>query len=301
MRCEDGDDLAEILTEGDLDRDVFVDAVNRWGGRSVNVIDADYLAVEVEDLEAAGLSPGVRSQLLAVAHRLEERTTTGGTIRAKVAVIVDRDYEVIEVTSRFLFVTDGYSIESYLICEDAFDRFMTTGLGRGVRASVRGGETVATRMCSGEALLARVLKPAIELAAVHLALRELSPPVATFTRWSRYLTTDKHGNMDLRGGTLIANVLQTAGKSDETARAEARRIEAAAQVAASPAVLVRGRDFVAILLHLLRSNWGRSLAGNVQGWDENRVGRMLFLALPTNHLDGSPLFMDVRAHLGLAA
>lgn len=296
MRCEDGVGLTEILTEGNLDRDVFAEAAKRWQIVAISVIDADYLAVTVEDMDDAGLPYGVRSQLLTVAQRLEEREAEG-TIHAKIAVVVDRDYEPIRITSRFLFVTDGYSIENYLICEDVFDRFVMTGLGRAPRPDGRDGGAATTVQCSGRSLLARVVAPAIELAGVRLALRDLSPPVAVFEKWPRYLTTDSDGKMILRGAALVAQVLQRERLGDETADTEKRREAAVVRVAASPITLIRGRDFVAILLQLLKSKWGRKLAGNPQSWSDERLKRVLFLAVSPVRLDESGLFSSVKAHI----
>jgi hypothetical protein len=129
MRCEDGSDLEEILTEGEVDRDLFADAVKRWNLPDVNVIDASYLDVAIEELQTLALGEGVRATLLAVAIRLEQRAAET-TLDAKVAVVVDRDYDPPACKSRFLFVTDGHSMENYALNATAFDRFVTIGLGR---------------------------------------------------------------------------------------------------------------------------------------------------------------------------
>jgi hypothetical protein len=289
MRCEDERDLEEILTEGGLDRDLFADAVERWNTPHVNVIDADYLYVPVEDLQALALGEDVRARLLAVAVRLEQRATEAN-VGAKVAVIVDRDYEQPTCQSRFLFVTDGHSIESY-------DRFVTVGLGRGKRPAGRSGVTPeGVHLASGDEILRRVLAPAVRLAAIRIALSGLDPPLALFDRWTRYLDCDSEGNLTVKAELLMERVLQRSARAKEAAVIGERRLRAEIEVERDPFLLVRGHDFITILYQLLRSTWGRRIAGsNVKAWSEERLSRILLLGLPPDVLDATTLFGSVRA------
>lgn len=296
MRCEIGVGLDEILTEGGIDRDLFADAVDRWGVPHVSVIDADYVYVTANELTSLGLGSGVKASLLAVAFGLEQRAYIG-SIAADVAVVVDRDYEPLEVVSRFLFVTDGHSMESYALAEPALERFVTVGLGRGKRASGRGGQGPNhLHVSSGKELLDRILTPAIELAAIRLALQELVPPLAPFRGWTRYLMSDSGGFMRLKSQELIKNILGHHGRQSEQASVDARYVAAVTEVRGNPFLLVRGHDFVTILHQLLRSTWGRRIAGsNVKAWSEDRLSRMLLLALPPDTLDATGLFGSVKA------
>jgi hypothetical protein len=70
-----------------------------------------------------------------------------------VAVVVDRDYDDVTVASRFLFQTDGYSMENYALDVAVIDRFVRMGLGRGTPAAGRGGAaSPVVNACSGEDL-----------------------------------------------------------------------------------------------------------------------------------------------------
>jgi hypothetical protein len=296
MRCEDGRDLEEIVTEGDLDRDLFADAVKRWNLAHVNVIDADYLYVTIEELQALALGDGVRARLLAVAIRLEQRATEM-TIGAKVAVVVDRDYDPPTCKSRFLFVTDGHSMENYALNTQAFDRFVTVGLGRGDRPVGKcAAASNAIHLSSGGKVLRRVLVPAVQLAAIRLALSGLDPPLSVFDRWTRYLKSDPAGNLTLETGLLVERVLQRSGQGKEKVVVELQCQRAEVEVGESPFLLVRGHDFVTILYQLLRSTWGRRIAGPaVKAWSEERLGRILLVGLPPHTLDATKLFSSVRA------
>jgi hypothetical protein len=289
LRCEIRHDLAEILTEGSVDRDLFADAVDRWGKPNVSVIDADSLNVTPRDLAGLTLGTGVKATLLATALRLEQRASSG-TIAAKIAIVVDRDYDGRRVVSRFLFTTDGHSMESYALAEPALQRFVNIGLGSGAQA--RGRKHVT----SGKDLLARILTPAVELAAIRLALAELVPPLAPFQKWVDYLATDPKGIVSLKGDELVANVLAHHHRQRDRATVDVWRADAQAKVRANPVLLVRGHDFVAILHALLKSSWGQGVGGtNVKAWTRERLGRVLLLALPPTSLDATKLFTAVKA------
>jgi hypothetical protein len=295
LRCEDGAGLAEILTEGGLDRDVIADAVRRWDLAHVTVIDADYIAVTPEELASLGFSIGVKAQLVSVALKLEERALEGA-VQARIAIVVDRDYDPPSPPSRYLYETDGHSMESYVLNEEALDRFASVGLGRFPRPRGRGGvPTAIVHTSSGSELLARLLPAATEIAAVRLALRDLDPPLAPFERWMRYLVSDDQGVMGLDGATLLQRILVQDARGDDVASAEERRRAAVAEVEASPISLVRGRDLITVFQRCLQSSWGTRVGGSsFRNWSEDRFARVLFLALPADVLDGTPLFRALR-------
>lgn len=298
LRCEDGDELVEVLTEGGLDRDLFTDAVDRWGTHQAVVIDADYIAVTANELLGANQPSGAKGRLVTVAIGLEERASEA-RIGARVAVVVDRDYEDPTAVSRFLFYTDGYSIESYALDVAVIDRFVRLGLGGGTRAAGRGGAaSPAVNVCSGEDIVARLRNPANGVAAVRLALRELSPPLAPFDGWTRLVADEGDGFMSLDGGLLLKRVLEQHGRITEYPRSEARRKRAIEELEADPFRLWRGHDVICLLRKLLQSRWGCRMAGTkAKAWSESAIARMLFLAMPPDWLDDTPLFRSVRKHL----
>jgi hypothetical protein len=154
----------------------------------------------------------------------------------------------------------------------------------------------SVHLSSGGAILQRVLTPAIQLAAIRLALSGLDPPLATFDRWRRYLDDDAQGILTLEVESLVKGVLQRSGRWKERVMVDHQRRLAETAVTKDPFLLVRGHDFIRILHHLLRTTWGRRIAGsNVKAWSEDRLSRFLLLALPADTLDATGLFGSVRA------
>jgi hypothetical protein len=143
-----------------------------------------------------------------------------------------------------------------------------------------------------------VLTPAIQLAAIRIALGALDPPLSPFDRWTRYLDCDVDGNMTVDVESLVERVLQQKGRIGERVAVDAHRQDVEVDVGNDPFLLVRGHDFVTILYQLLRSTWGRRIAGpNVKAWSEGRLSRILLLGLPPDNLDATECFGSVKAQL----
>jgi hypothetical protein len=295
LRCEDSGNLTEVVVEGDLDRDVIEDALQRWGVTGATVIDMRDIGVTDEELASVGLGSGTRERLVAAALALEQRATESDVAGA-VAFIADRDYEPPTTESRYLYVTDGYSIESYALNEATFDRFVRVVLGR-ARSSggTGGGLGRRVHLCSGAELLERVLRPSIELAGIRLALKALQPSLAPSEKWTKDVNTDGDGIMTLRSAQVIERALQKGKQQDEGAAVELQRNAAAAKARADPFRLVRGHDYVAALHKLLQTTWGRRIGGtNVKAWSEDRIARMLLVAALPDLLDQTQLFLALR-------
>lgn len=208
LRCEDGRGLVEVLTEGALDRDVFADAVRRWGLNDAVVMGADFVRATTSELASMGLSSGAKGTLIAVAIQLEDLALKA-PIAARIAVVVDRDYDGSPGTSRFLFVTDGHSIESYALDRAVLERFMSLGLGRGDRpAGPERTSTPRVHTCSGGDVLERLTGASLEIAAVRLALLDASPRLALISGWLRYVDVDANGHMAVDGELLLSRVLK---------------------------------------------------------------------------------------------
>jgi hypothetical protein len=297
-RCEIDDSIREVLTEGALDRQVFDDAVVRWGAEDANVLDSDFIHVDPTVLREIGAAGSVRAKLVVVAQELERIARDSNGVRARIAVVVDRDYEMNPVASRFLFLTDGHSIENYLIDERILDRFVRVGLGEARSGRGRDGRTRSnqTRL-PGRELLTRVLAPAMLLASLRLSLRE-GDSLGVFGGWERYVTTPPDGRMVLDVSRLLKQILERAGRGDEARAIEVRAEQLLAGAVVGPKYLVRGHDFVDLLSKLLKSRWGAALGGSaVRRLSTDELSRLLFMCVPTYVLDGFPLFSAVRALL----
>ncbi len=260
LRCEQGPDLCEVLVESELDRDVFGDALKRWGADGVRVLDSDYIRVSNDEVQSAGFAVGVKGRLLTAAAALERspRELTG-----RVAVVVDRDYDGVPSLGDALLATDGHSIESYAFSAAALDRFARVLLGRGpLPHGARDHRADRRRTLTGEDLYWRVAPAATEIAAVRLTLLRLEKPPAVFERWLDYVSTTADGVLSVDRRTLLRNVLERAGRGEEFVSLEPRMAVEGARVTNDEFGLVRGHDFVALMLKLFRTPWGRRMSGN---------------------------------------
>jgi hypothetical protein len=295
LRCEQGADLSEVVVEGELDRDLIVDALRRWGAARTNVLDADYLHVSDAEVRSAGFPPGTKGRLLTVATALES-AKRARDLAARVVVIVDRDYDISVSSGDLLLITDGHSLESYALSPPALDRFARLVLGRGVLPVGSEGESAGRRTtCTGDDLYRRVSGALIEIGAVRLTLQSLSSPLGLFDGWARYVSVAPDGMLTTNAQALVRNVLNHAGLGHEHHLAESRLRQETARVSADVFRLVRGHDFVSLLSKLLRSSWGRRIAGShFATTNEASLARLLLVSVDPTQLDGTTLFAELR-------
>jgi hypothetical protein len=295
LRCETGVDIRELVAEGEVDRDVLTDALARWKLDDVTVLDADYLFIAPEEVDSAGFSRGVKGALMTVASALDARSSEA-PVEATVLIVVDRDFDGAAATEH-LAVTDGYSLESYACSSAALERLIRLYLGRAEPPpGSRGHRPRRRTTCSGADLVSRVEEPAVRIAAVRLVLRELDPTPGVFDGWPDYVRVDRDGRLTADDESLLQNVLLSAGQGERFEHLADHLHDVRRTVAADPFLLVRGRDFVCLLLKLLRSRWGRRIAGNTPRlMNESRFARLMLLAVPPSELDACPLFQRVRA------
>jgi hypothetical protein len=299
MRCEHGADIAEVVVEGDLDRDVVYDALRRWGAHDVTVFDADYIHIDTAEVEAAGFLTGVKGRLLTLAAALED-LRQASALRARVVIVADRDYDKHPpVTGGVVLLTDGHSMESYAFSARVIERFLRLSLGRGsLPRGARGVSATKRATRTGEEMVARVKPPAIDIAAIRLVLHRLEEPLGLFERWTDYVKVTPEGWMVADSSGLVMNVLGAAGRAGESGAVTAQLAGEAERVAADPVRWVRGHDFILLLLKLLRSTWGRPIAGaRFSGSSgETVLIRSLMTCIDTACLDAYPLFRALRAH-----
>lgn len=301
LRCEDGVDVRELLVEGEIDRDVFSDAVVRWKA-DVCVLDGDYLDVSTDQIVAAGYTPGVKGALLTVATALDV-ALEGARLRAFVAVIVDRDYddELFQAASRTLLVTDGHSIESYAFSPSALGRFLTVALGRVALPTGAKGATPSRRTTTtGQDVYDRVRQAAAQMAAVRMVVHELTDPPAIFERWLDYVKVSSDGVLDMNGEKLLKAVLSAARREEEYLLVEAQLRENFERADSDPSRWVRGHDFVEMMMKLCRSRWGRQIAGVHGRMTERAFARQLLLSVDPTELDATPLFAELQRRVKTA-
>lgn len=295
LRCEQGSDLREIVVEAEADRDLLADALTRWGTEPVTVLDGDYIQVEPGEVDDAGFSSGIKGRLLAIAAALQGAKDES-RLRAQVVVVVDRNYDAAPPIADTLLLTDGYSIESYTFSRATLNRFAGLVLGRATLPLGARGRSVSRRQTfSGDDLYRRVEGAAVQISAVRLTLRALSDPPRVFESWPDYVSVSSDGLLTTDDAGLLHNVLEHAGRADEEVGATERLGKEALRVSADKFRLVRGHDFVRLLLKLLRSPWGRRIAGtSFARASEGELTRLLLVSVDPAYLDSCPLFAELR-------
>jgi hypothetical protein len=294
LRCQQSPELREVLVEGQLDHDVVVDALGRWNVDGINVLISDYVSVAPEDVAAAGHRAGVKGQLLTLAAALDAQVGEEGS--DGVIVVVDRDYDGPAGGRARVLVTDGYSIESYAYNEPALERFARFVLRRGGPGTPRPRGSGAAP--NGADLFRRVSEAALAVAAARLALASLEKQCTLTSRWVDQVQVDRDGRMTVAHRALLRSALSAASQTAAQDAAEAEFERMHPRVERDRFSLVRGRDFVDLLLRLLRSQWGRKVSGNrFRSETPRTLGALLMLAVDSAALDATPLFQSLRARL----
>jgi hypothetical protein len=295
LRCEDGDDIREILVEGAIDQDVIDDALKRWNADGVNVLGTEYLDISDDEIRAAGFSHGAKGELLTVAAALES-ARRDSDLSSEITVVIDRDYDELasETLGSIVLLTDGHSLESYAFSPAVLDRFVAMALGRHRQRAGTANPSAERRTCTGQELYERLRQAVTEIAAVRLVLRSLPNPPPVFNRWLDYVRVDKDGVASTDAERLLRRVLDQAHRSDTYSSASAKLSTEIARVESDEFRLVRGHDFVQLLMKLLRSSWGRPIISGLGQATESVFARLLLLAVESGQLDSYPLFEELR-------
>jgi hypothetical protein len=294
LRCQQGADIAEVVVEGEFDRDLIQDAMERWGATDVTVLDSDYVYVLDDEVLAAGATQGVKGRILAIAAALSS-AHVDDPVQANVVVVVDRDYDATG-GGDFSLLTDGYSMESYVSTPSVLERFVRVWLGRASLPRGAGRHAPRRRRtCSGAELYERAVAAGTSIAGVRMALRRLDDPVRLIDGWARYVTVSTDGAVVTRQESLLLSTLTAASRAEELSHVTPWLAEETERAVGDPFRLVRGHDFVCLLLKLLRSTWGRRVAGSrFAHVDEQALLRTLALSAEQADLDSQPLFRDLR-------
>jgi hypothetical protein len=299
LRVELGADVREVVVEGVVDRDLIDRALRDWKCEAA-VLEADFLAVEKEEIEAAGHRGGVKGKLLTLAQALSESPVIAELVR-RIAVVVDRDYDPDPPSNPILLCTDGFAIENYALDPGALQRFVEQVLGRAPRSAGAGGAGPGRRSCTGADLYGCLHDGLVEIASVRLALHGAEPPTKPFTRWIDYIAVDGTGRATADGASLLKNVLTTSGRVAELERLEADRLGQCERIRSDPRRWVRGHDFLAVLKKILDSTWGRSRNGRVAtSGDLTQLSRFLLFSVDPEELHSSHLFSALRERFSTA-
>lgn len=140
----------------------------------------------------------------------------------------------------------------------------------------------------------RVEAAAASIAGVRLTLRRLEPAPSVFASWLDYVPAHSDGHLVADHRRLLQNVMAGAGLTCDEASLELLE-EEVERASKDGFRLVRGHDYIALLLKLLHSTWGRRISGSrFNGWTESQLARMLFVAADPAELDRYPLFDQLR-------
>jgi hypothetical protein len=284
--------VAELVVEGDNDREFFGDLLQRYGIKQVGIIDASFIDVPTTTIHELGLAAGAKGSLLAAAYELVAGGVVSGSSR--ILIIVDRDYDG-DIDARLSSVaaaTDGHSLECYALSPLALDRFLSRSLGVST-AKPRQTAKVKSGRAGGD-WYSRVLPACVELSAVRRTLRDVAPHVGLFASWQDYIKISADGFARVDGEVLLARVLAAAGESGDDGTKAALK-GARTSSAADPFRYVRGRDYVAVLSKVLRSSWGRRVPSfSVSNVKNDVVGRWLIVAACAPEVDEQPLPQRIR-------
>jgi hypothetical protein len=287
----------ELLVEGEGDRTFFLDVLGRYGLAEIAVLDSDYFHIPREDVEDSGFEVGAKGRLLTLAAAICARATEA-ELRANVLVIVDRNYDEglpPEVTC-VAVATDGYSLENYVLSARALERFVRMVLGRDELPAGAGGTPPERRSAtSGDDLFIRIVPASSEVAAVRRALVRIASGIGLFAHWIDYVTVASDGHAAVDGQTLFERVLKAAGISERTSDATKVLAEERERVTSNPFRYVRGADYVKVLHKVLKSSWGRRMAGiNLSTVPTHAIRRWLLLAVDHAEVDEQALFQTIR-------
>jgi hypothetical protein len=293
LRVELGGDIREIVVEGVVDRDLVDRALNTWGCEA-NVLEADFLLIDREEIEGAGFRAGVKGKLLTLARALAG-SSAAAELAERMAVVVDRDHDTNPAPNPFLFLTDGFAIESYALNPNALHRFVEQVLGRAPRVAGADGAATERHSCTGSELYGALHQSLIELAGIRLALAAADPSTRPSSGWLDYVVVDDQGRATTDGSELLRNLLTTWGRGGEIEALEEIRVGACEVAQADPQRWIRGRDFLAVLSKILNSPWGRRRNGRAAtGGDQNQLARFLLFSVDPDELHSSTLFAGLR-------
>ncbi len=139
-------------------------------------------------------------------------------------------------------------------------------------------------------LLGRILDAASAVTAVRIALRTLLPPVGLIQRWLDYVRIGSDGRAEAHARDLLQRSLAVVDRAHEQTMLETSLPGEAARVRKEPFLLLHGRDLTVILAKLLRSSWGRRLAGVYARAEPSQLARTLLATVNPSELDKQPMF-----------
>lgn len=297
LRCELDHTIREVFVEGALDSLFWQEVLTRAAIENIEVFDADYLHVTDEEVFAAGFRTGAKGKLLTLAAFLEARDEVTDIVTTTVA-IVDHDHDGVPVQLQMYVIgTDGYSVENYAIAERSLERFIAHQFGQvsppvGASGRRRGTRTTV----SGADLLERVMPACVDVMAARRVLLARHPRLGLIDRWRARFRADPAGYLSGDRVRLLRDTVVSGGESFTEADIAALD-EERAYVSENPPVLVRGRDFVALLLALLRSPWGRrAIRASLTSTDECDFARWLIAAIAPSDVDSRPAPVRLIQH-----
>jgi len=289
LRCELGLDQCEVWTEGDGDRAVIEDFLEREE-LSATVLHRAMLEATDEEVVRAGFLRGAKGALLMLAAEISVRARASSA-DVPVLCVVDRDYDGVPAElERYVLATDGHSMESYCLDPVAVRRIVRVVLVRDAEPLAEARPVLRGGVDGGE-VLARVQEGCLHVAAVRMALRELTPPVALCGNWARCVLFEPNGVRVDTEELMRRSCGRNPGVSELERVAEWLRI-----ARSNPFGCVRGRDIVTLLLRKLTLPAVRNaIRFNFGPVDEKFVRGMLLVALPLETLRRQPMFEALAA------
>jgi Protein of unknown function (DUF4435) len=289
LRCTLDGTIRELFVEDEVDALFWGEVLQRGSVEAVEVFDADYVELSDDEIRAAGFMRGAKGRLLTLARALASDADHDPVVAA-VVMLVDRDHDGVPAgLESVVIATDGYSVENYAIAERTTERFLARQFGR-IASPVGASRTRRSRrnVPAGRALLHRLIAPAVDVTAVRRVLLARHPQVGVIQGWLRRYKINGDGQISGDAGKLLRDSIISGGEKfedDDGTALEAER----AYLNTDPPLQIRGHDFVALFLALLKSPWGKRAIGmNLANTEERDFGRWLVLSIDPGDVDHLP-------------
>jgi hypothetical protein len=266
--------IRDVFVEGSTDRSLYSWFLHTIGARDVVVREIRDVAVTEQYLQKHGLSPGCRSEVVALAYEL------CGALQLpafQVTCIIDKDFgEPDPPVCEILLMTDYTSVELYCYDTVVLDKYLALGLSGFPH--------------TGERILASITEVLYTLFAIR-HVNQLPKYRVSLLRIDRSLTISRDKvEFDLRDYTR--RMLLAAGRGSEIEAFLATCAQVRAAFTLENRNHIHGHDFVSVLTMYLKK-----VRGSLKDLTEDIVRGGLVTSLELQWIEQFPLFVKLAVRV----